>query len=81
VFEAVTVIAGFDYMTVMGKPVEQYRCEFFIPKDIRLFCEAQVSGDNDAGFLIQLTDEVEQQCAIINIIFTTFPNRYLYRFI
>ena len=62
-FEAVTVIAGFDDVAVMSKPIQQCCGELFVNKHIAPLREAQVGGDNDAGFFIEFADQVEQQCA------------------
>ncbi len=59
--EAVTVIAGFDDMTVMRQSVQQCGCQLCITEDRRPFREAQVGCYDDAGLLVELADEVEQQ--------------------
>ena len=45
----------------MRDPVQQGRCHLYFPKDGHPFPKLQICGDDDAGFLIELADEVEQQ--------------------
>ena len=45
----------------MRHPVEERSCHFGITEDGDPFTELQVGGDNDAGFLVELADEMEQQ--------------------
>lgn len=47
----------------MRDPVEERGCHLGIAEDRDPFTELQVSGDDDAGFLIELADEVEKQRA------------------
>lgn len=47
----------------MRHPVEERGCHLGIPEDRDPFTELQVGGDDDAGFFIELADEVEQQRA------------------
>ena len=61
--EPVTVVSGFNDMAMMGEPVQKCRCQFRITEHTRPFREAQVGGNNYAGLLIQLADQVEQQCS------------------
>jgi hypothetical protein len=46
---------------MMRNPVEDRGCHFGVPEDRYPFTELQVRGDDGAGFLIELADEVEQQ--------------------
>lgn len=59
-FKAVTVIAGFNDMAVMSESVEQCRGHLFIDIDMAPLGEAQIGRNDDTGFFIQLTDQVEQ---------------------
>ena len=43
--------------------IEQCGCHLGIAKDRDPLTELQVGGDDDAGLLIELADQVEQQCA------------------
>ena len=61
--EPVTVITGLQYVAVMGQPVQQGGSHFFITEHRGPFGKAEVGGDDDAGTLIQLADQVEQQGA------------------
>lgn len=45
----------------MRNPVEKCCCHLCIPEDRDPFAELKVGGDDHAGFLIELADEVEQQ--------------------
>ena len=46
---------------MMRDPVQKRRCHLGIAKDRHPFPELQICRDYDAGFLIKLADEVEQQ--------------------
>jgi len=63
VFEAVAVVAGFDDMAVMGEPIQQCRGHLGVIEHGRPFREAQVGGDDEAGLLVELVDEMEQKRA------------------
>ena len=47
----------------MREAVEKGRRHFGVTEDGRPFAEAQVGGDDDAGALIEFTQEMEEQCA------------------
>jgi hypothetical protein len=47
----------------MGKPVEQRGRHLGVAKDAGPFAEAQVGRDDDAGVLVKLAQQVEEQCA------------------
>ena len=47
----------------MGQPVEQSGCHFSVAEDGGPFAEAEVGGDDDAGALIKLAQQVEEQCS------------------
>ena len=53
-FESVTVITGFDDVAVMGQAIQQSSRHFFIDEHTTPFREAQVGGDHDAGFFVEL---------------------------
>ena len=61
IFEAPTLVSCFEDMTVVGEPIEQSGCHFGVAKHICPFAKAQVGGDNDAGLLIELAEQMEQQ--------------------
>jgi hypothetical protein len=48
-------------VTAAGKTVEQGRGHLGITEDRGPFAEAEVGGDDDAGALIELAQQVEQQ--------------------
>jgi hypothetical protein len=60
---AMRVIAGRDDVTVMGEPVEQCGGHLGVAEDAGPFTEVQIGGDNHAGTLVELAQQVEQQCA------------------
>ena len=62
IFEAPAVVSCFEDVAVVRQAVEQRSCHLGITKHIRPFAEAEVGGDNDAGLLIELAEQVEQQC-------------------
>ena len=43
--------------------IQERGCHLGIAEDSDPFTELQVGGDDDAGLLIELADQVEQQCA------------------
>ena len=45
----------------MGEPIEQSGGHLRIAEDRRPFAEAQIGGDDDAGALVKLAEQVEQQ--------------------
>ena len=45
----------------MGQPVEQRRGQLGIAEHVGPFREAQVGGDDQAGLLVELAEQVEQQ--------------------
>src|ERR1700722_15461637 len=61
VFEAEAVVSGFEDVAAMGETVEQRRRHFRIAKHGSPFAEAQVGCDDDAGALVELAEQVEEQ--------------------
>lgn len=59
-FKPVTVIAGFQDMAVVSQSIQQGRGHLWVDKDLRPFREVQVGGDDQAGLLIEFTDQMEQ---------------------
>ena len=47
----------------MGQPIEQCRRHLGIAEHVGPFCEAEVRGDDDAGLLVELGEQMEQECA------------------
>jgi hypothetical protein len=60
--EPPTLIAGLHDVAVMRQPVQQGRGHLGIPKHIAPFREVQVGCDHHAGALVQLGEQVKQQC-------------------
>ena len=54
VLEAEAVVSGFQYVAVVGEPVEQRGGHLCVAEDACPFTEAEVGGDDDAGALIKL---------------------------
>lgn len=46
----------------MGKPIEQGCCHFGVAENVSPLAEAQVGGDHHAGALVELDEQLEQQC-------------------
>ncbi len=59
--EAEAVVSCFQDMATVGQAVEQRGRHFGVAEDGRPFAEAEVGGDDDAGALIKLAQQVEQQ--------------------
>ncbi len=57
--EAERCIPRLKDRAVMRYPVQERGCHLGIAEDRDPFTELQVGGDDDAGFLIELADEVE----------------------
>src|SRR3546814_14334063 len=55
------IVARLGYIVVVGDAVEQRRGHLGIAEDGGPLAEREVRGDDDAGALIKLADEVEQQ--------------------
>ena len=47
----------------MGEPIEERGGHFGVTEDAGPFAEAQVGGDDDAGPLVELAQQVEEQRA------------------
>ena len=48
---------------MVRQAIEQGGCHFGVAEDARPFREAEIGGDDDAGALVELAEEVEQQGA------------------
>ncbi len=59
--ETVRCIAGLDDAAVVGNPIQQCGCHLCIAEHRHPFAELEVCGDDDAGCLIQLADQMKQQ--------------------
>ena len=45
----------------MGQPIQQRCCHLLVYKHRRPLREAEVGGNDDAGALVQLADQMEQE--------------------
>ncbi len=61
--EAEAVISGFKDMAVVGKPIEEGCGHFGIAEHASPLTEAEVGGDDDAGLLVKLGEQMEQHRA------------------
>ena len=62
VSESVRLVARLHDVTVVRQPVQQCRGYLGVAKHRRPFREAQVGGDHHTGVLVQLGEQVKQQC-------------------
>jgi len=46
-------------MAVMGEPIEQRRGHLGVAEHAGPFAEAEVGGDDDAGLLVELAEQME----------------------
>lgn len=63
VFKPIAVIEHFHDVAVIGQPIEQGRRHLLVNEHRRPLREAEVGGNDDAGALAQLADQMEQQGA------------------
>ena len=56
-------MTGFNDCTVMRDTIQERGCHLGISEDADPFAKLQVCGDDDAGRLIELADQMEEQCA------------------
>ena len=61
VFESEAFVSGFKDVAVVGEAVEERGGHLGIAEDGSPFREAQVGGDDDAGALVELAQEMEEQ--------------------
>src|SRR5690606_31671170 len=59
--EAEAVIAGFQDVAVMSEAVEQSGGHLGVAEHAGPFAEAEVGGNDDAGLLVELAEQMEQQ--------------------
>ena len=59
--QAPTVVASLDDIAVVSDPAEQGRGHLGLAEHCRPFAEREARSDDDAGALIKLADQVEQQ--------------------
>lgn len=53
---------------MMRDAVEQRGCHLGIADDVRHFDEAGVGGDDDAGVLVELAQQMEQPCTACEVL-------------
>lgn len=63
VFEPEAVVSGLEDMAVMGQPVEQRGRHLGVAEYAGPFGKAEIGGDDDAGALIELAQQMEEQCS------------------
>jgi hypothetical protein len=59
--EAEAVVSGFQNVAVVGEAIEQRSGHLGITEDVSPLAEAEVGRDDDAGALVELGQQVEQQ--------------------
>jgi hypothetical protein len=59
--QAEAVVSGFQDVAVVRQPVEHRGCHLGIAEDASPFGEVEVGGDGDAGPLVKLAKQMEQQ--------------------
>ena len=57
--EAPGFVAGFDDVAMMRQPIQQRRSHLGVAEYTRPFREAEVGGDEPAGVLVQLGQQVK----------------------
>ena len=61
--EAPTLVAGLHQMAMVCEPIQQCRGHFHITKHLPPLGKPQIGGDQHAGTLVQLGQQVKQQRA------------------
>ena len=61
VLEAEAVVSGFKNVTAMSEAVEQRGRHLWVAEHGCPFAEAEISRDDDAGALVELAQQMEQQ--------------------
>jgi len=61
--EAEAAVSGLDVVASVGEPIEESGGHLCVAKDGPPFAEAEIGGDDDAGSLVELAQQVEEQCA------------------
>lgn len=61
--EAEAVIASLKDVAMVRKPIEQSGRHFGITEHTAPLAEAEIGGDDDAGLLVKLGEQMEQQRA------------------
>ena len=61
--EAPAVVAGLDYVAVVGQAIEQRGGHLGVTEYGGPFAEGEIGGDDDRGALVEAADKVEQELA------------------
>src|ERR1700728_2430346 len=61
VFEAKAVVSGFKNVAAVGEPIEQRGRHLGIAEHGGPLAEAEIGGDDDAGALVELAQQMEEQ--------------------
>ena len=59
--EAPAVISGFDDVAMVSEAVKERRGHFGVPKNLYPFAKAEVGGDDQRGFSVEMAAQVEEQ--------------------
>jgi hypothetical protein len=62
-FEAVGIVPGFEDVAVVRNPIQQCRGHLGVSKDLHPFAKAEIGGDDQGRFFVELAAEVEEQSA------------------
>ena len=63
VFEAEAVVSGFEDVAAIGKTVEQRGRHLRVAEHSGPLAEAEIGRDDDAGALVELAQQMEEQCS------------------
>src|SRR6202162_317515 len=61
VLEAETVVSGFENVAAVSETIEESRCHLRVAEHGGPFTEAEISGDDDAGALVEFAQQMEEQ--------------------
>jgi hypothetical protein len=61
VLEAEAVVSGFENVTAMGETIEQRGRHLRVTEHGCPFAETEIGGDDDAGALVELAQQMEEQ--------------------
>ena len=60
VFKTVTLVAGLNYVAMVGQSIQQCRGHLGIAKHLRPLAKAQIRGHDHRGLLVKPAQQVEQ---------------------
>src|ERR1700693_4899193 len=61
VLEAETVVSGFENVAAVSETIEESRCHLRVAEHGGPLAEAEISRDDDAGALVELAQQMEEQ--------------------